>query len=156
MREVTIPPNWTYLVQCSSQRSATENIDLKDTWFSIDLDKYPVKTPCHEPIIALENSNKTLTPSQSESHAHEGTSSKGASDSEVDEHTSSEVVQNTSNLKNFHFVQKSFNAPSGIPYCEGDKGGKGSKILKMIYLASTGLRRYARLANKPPKKRFIG
>ena len=38
MREVTIPPTWTYLVQHSSQSYALENIDLKNTWFTPDLD----------------------------------------------------------------------------------------------------------------------
>ena len=36
-----------------------------------------------------------------------------------------------------------------MPYCEVEKG---SKIPKMIDLVSTGLRRYARLDNKPRQK----
>ena len=34
MREGTIPPNWTDLVQRSSQSVTTENIELKNTWFT--------------------------------------------------------------------------------------------------------------------------
>ena len=34
MREGTIPPNWTDLVQRSSQSGTTENIELKNTWFT--------------------------------------------------------------------------------------------------------------------------
>ena len=37
MREVTILPNWTELVQRSSQRGAYENINLNDTFFTTDL-----------------------------------------------------------------------------------------------------------------------
>ena len=39
--------------------------------------------------------------------------------------------------------------PSGMTYREGEKG---SKMPKMIDLASTGLRRSSRLANKPKQK----
>ena len=38
IREGTVPPNWTDLVQCSSQISATENIYDRDTWFTTDLE----------------------------------------------------------------------------------------------------------------------
>ena len=39
-----------------------------------------------------------------------------------------------------------------MPSLEGDKGPEVSKMPQMIYLASTGLRRYDRLANKPKQK----
>ena len=45
MREVTIPQNWTYLVQNTSQNSALDNIDLTYTWFTPDLEEEPRKTP---------------------------------------------------------------------------------------------------------------
>ena len=39
-----------------------------------------------------------------------------------------------------------------MPYREGDNGGKGSNIHKMVDLKSTGLRRYSRLGDKPKQK----
>ena len=48
MREITIPPNWSYFVQLISQIGAPENIDLKDTWFTTDIEEYPGKTPSHK------------------------------------------------------------------------------------------------------------
>ena len=61
MREGNIPPNWTDLVQQSSQRGVTDNIDLKGTWFTTDFEEYNSKTPSHKLIIATENNNKMLT-----------------------------------------------------------------------------------------------
>ena len=52
MREVTIPPNWTDIVQHSSQSGAPENIDLKDTWLTPDLEESPRETPNHVPRVA--------------------------------------------------------------------------------------------------------
>ena len=52
IREGTIPPNWTDLVQHSSKSGAPENIELKDTWFTPDLEEDPRKTPTHVPIVA--------------------------------------------------------------------------------------------------------
>ena len=40
MREGTIPPNWTDLVQRSSRSGAPENIDYEYTWFTPDIEKY--------------------------------------------------------------------------------------------------------------------
>ena len=68
MREGTIPPNFTDLVQRSSQSVAPENISLKDTWFKPDPGEDPSKTPIHEPSVAPENNNKTLAPLHSEPH----------------------------------------------------------------------------------------
>ena len=65
------------------------------------------------------------------------------------ENPASEGVQIKNNLKKIHFAQQSSNTPSGVPYQEGDKG---SKIPNIIDLVSTGLRRAARLANKPKQK----
>ena len=47
------------------------------------------------------------------------------------------------------FDQQSSNLPSGVPYCEGEKG---SKMSKMINLASTGHRRSESLSNKTRQK----
>ena len=52
MREGTIPPNFTYLVQHSSQNGIPENVELKDTWFNPDLEQYPSKNPTHVLIVA--------------------------------------------------------------------------------------------------------
>ena len=41
IREGTIPPNWTDLVQHSSQSGAPDNIDPKDAWFTPDLEEDP-------------------------------------------------------------------------------------------------------------------
>ena len=38
MREFKITPNWTDLVKHISQSDEMDNIDLKDTWFTPDLD----------------------------------------------------------------------------------------------------------------------
>ena len=60
MREVTIPPNWTDILQRSSQSGATENIDLKDTWFTPDLEEDHRETPTHVPRVTPEN-NRNMT-----------------------------------------------------------------------------------------------
>ena len=63
MRECTILQNCTYLVQHSAQSSATENIDLKDTWFTPDIEEYPRETPSHDPSVDPENNDKMITSS---------------------------------------------------------------------------------------------
>ena len=68
MREGTIPPNFTDLVQHISQRVAPDNIELKDTWFDPDLEVDPSETPSHEPSIAPENHNNMLMLLQSVPH----------------------------------------------------------------------------------------
>ena len=55
MREGKIHPNWTGLVQRSSQSVAPENIDLKDNWFIPDIEEYPRETTSHNPSVAPEN-----------------------------------------------------------------------------------------------------
>ena len=138
-------------MQLSSQSSALENIDLKDNWFTPDLEEDPRKTPSHKMIVAPGNNNKIITSSQSEPHVQEIPTSKGASVSEVHERPASKGFRNTSNLKSF-FSQQSSNTPSGIKYRKGDKVEKGSKLTNIIYLTSYGLRRSSRLANKPKSK----
>ena len=43
IREVKIPPKWIDLVQCRSQSGAPENIDLRDTLSTPDLEEYTRK-----------------------------------------------------------------------------------------------------------------
>ena len=66
MRESTIPPNCTDIMQRIPKRGEPENIYFKDTWFTTDLEEYPSKPPSHDPGVAPENNNKTLTWYQSE------------------------------------------------------------------------------------------
>ena len=51
MREGTIPPNWTYLVQRRSESGAPDNNDLKDTWFTPYIEEYPRETPTQVPKV---------------------------------------------------------------------------------------------------------
>ena len=64
-REDTILPNWTYLVHRNSQSGEMDNIDLKDTWFTTDLEEDPSETPTNVPIVAPENNINMITSSQS-------------------------------------------------------------------------------------------
>ena len=76
-------------MQGSSHSNIPENIDLKDTWFTPDLEEDPRETLSHEPSVAKENNNKMLTLSHSVLHVqysaareeayeeHGSTSSKG-------------------------------------------------------------------------------
>ena len=94
MREVKIPPSWTYIVHCISQSFKPYNVDLKDTWFTPDLEKDTNKTPSHDPSVSSENNNKILTPPQFEPHLQESLARKGASASEVHERPAFGGVQN--------------------------------------------------------------
>ena len=60
MREGKITPNWTYLVQSSSQSVVLENIDFKDTWFNPDLEEDTIKNSGHVPRVAPDNNRNTL------------------------------------------------------------------------------------------------
>ena len=71
MREGTIYLNWTDLVQIFSQRGATDNIDLNNTWFTPYLEDHPIKNPRQRLSVAPENNNNTFTLSQSKPHIHE-------------------------------------------------------------------------------------
>ena len=82
-----------------------DNIDLRDNWFTPDLEEDTRETPSHEPSIAPENNNKTLTSPQSEPHVQEIPDSKRDSESEVIECLVSAGVRNTSNLNNVGFYQ---------------------------------------------------
>ena len=102
-REDTIPPHWTDIVKCISQSGAPENIELKDTWFTPDLEEDPSEIPSHEPSIAILNNNKVFTLSQYEPHVQEIISIEGAY--EVQERQASDRVRHVSNLKAFSFNQ---------------------------------------------------
>ena len=99
MREGKIPLNWTNCVQLRSQISSSKNIDLKDTWFTPDLDEDPSKTSNQEPSVAPENSNNTITLSQSVPHLQERTASEGTPISEVIDRPASEGVQKHNKFK---------------------------------------------------------
>ena len=58
MSEGKIHPNFTDLVQLSSQSGTPEIIDLKDACFTPDIEEVPRKTPRHELIIVLKAENK--------------------------------------------------------------------------------------------------
>ena len=45
-------------MQLRSQISSSNNIDLKDTWFTPDLEEDPTKTPINDPIITPDNKNQ--------------------------------------------------------------------------------------------------
>ena len=101
MREGRIPPIWTDIVQRISQSGAQENIDLKDTWFTTDIEEDPIENPTHIPRVTPEIPV-----------------SKGASVSEVIKHPASKGVQNTSNLPKVCFSQQSSNVTISMPYIE--------------------------------------
>ena len=91
-------------MQRISQSGTQDNIDLKDTWFTPDLEEYPIENPTHVLRFTPESPVR-----------------EGESVSEVIKHPVSKGAQNTSNLLKVCFAQQSFNMPSGMPYCEGEK-----------------------------------
>ena len=78
--EVAITPNWTDLVQRSSHSGAPDNIDIKYNWFTPDPEEYPSDTPSHDPSVAPDNNNKTLTSFHSGPHVQYIPSRKGSSE----------------------------------------------------------------------------
>ena len=90
MREVTIPPNWKYILQLISQSGVLDNIYLKDTWFTPDLEENPRNPPSQKPSVDPENNNKMLPLPQYEPHVQKITDSKGASAYGVRERKDSE------------------------------------------------------------------
>ena len=52
MRYGTIPPNWKDLVQRISKSGASDNIELKDTWFTPYIEEDQIETPTHITIFA--------------------------------------------------------------------------------------------------------
>ena len=71
IREGTIPPNWTDIVQHSSQSGAPENIDLKDTWSTTNIEEDSSETQIHEQNVAPENNNKMVMLSHSKPHVEQ-------------------------------------------------------------------------------------
>ena len=65
MREGTIHTKWTYLVQRSSQSVTPENIDVKDTLSTPDIEEDPSEKTTNAPRVALENNRIMITLSQS-------------------------------------------------------------------------------------------
>ena len=55
MREDTLPPNCTYLVQQSTQSGTPDNIDLEDAWFIPDIEEDLSETKTHVLGVQLEN-----------------------------------------------------------------------------------------------------
>ena len=70
-REVTIPPNWTDLLQRSSQIYTPEIIVLEDTWFTPDLEEDTSETPRHKPVAVpnAKNKNKMIASSPCEPYS---------------------------------------------------------------------------------------
>ena len=77
MREGTIPPNWTDILQRISQSGAPYNIDLTDNWFSPNIEEDTRKNPSQETSIAPDNNNKMLTSQQPKPHVQESPFSEG-------------------------------------------------------------------------------
>ena len=79
MREGTITPNYTDLVQRSLQIGAPQNIELRETWFTPYLEEDPSENPNNEPRVFPENNRNTLTALQYEPQVKESTVSEGES-----------------------------------------------------------------------------
>ena len=126
MREGKILPNWKYLVQRISQSGSQENIDLKDTWFTPDLEEDPRKPPSQELSVAPENNNKTITSPRSKTHAQESPDSKGSPIYEVIECTASKGVRNTSNKKKFVPLNNNPTRPVGYHLAREKKNFKST------------------------------
>ena len=83
MREGTITPNWTYLVQCISQIGAPDNIDLKQNCLTTNIEEDTSYTTSDEPIVSPNNNNIILTLLQPIMNEQEIPSSEGSPVSEV-------------------------------------------------------------------------
>ena len=103
-------------------------------------------------IVATDNYNKPITSLQSGPHLHGGQVINEVPTYALHKNKFSKGVRNTSKLKKVGFTQQPYNTTSGIPYYEGDKGDKESKMPSMISLESPGLRISARLTIKPKQK----
>ena len=76
-------------MQRSAQSSATDNIELKYTWFAQYLEEGAVNTSRKESIAVLttDNKNNTLASSKPKMYAQEGMQSKIARASNSHKHT---------------------------------------------------------------------
>ena len=72
IREGKIPPIWKYFVQIISKRVAPDNIDLKDTWFTPDIEEDIRKNLRNEARVYPENKINMITLSPSQTNIHEG------------------------------------------------------------------------------------
>ena len=79
-------------MQHISQIVAPENIDLKNTWFTPDLEKDPRKALTHMPRVTPETNINIITLSKTVQQVPKSPVSKGASVSEVIKRPGSEVV----------------------------------------------------------------
>ena len=61
MREGIIQINCTDIVQHGSQSGSPDNIGLKDTWLTSYIQEDRSDTLSHDPSVAPENNNNTLT-----------------------------------------------------------------------------------------------
>ena len=104
MRENKIPPNWTDLVQRISQSFEPDHIYLKDTWFTIDIEKYPRETPIHMLIVPPKNNKNMITSSHPIQQVQDSMVSEGASVSKVIDRPVSEGVQKISNVPTDSFL----------------------------------------------------
>ena len=95
MREGTIPPNLTDLVQLRSQSTAPDNIYLKNTWFTPYLEEDTSENLIHDPNISMNTNKNMLIPSQLVPHVQEITTREGSPISEVIKCPSFEGFQNT-------------------------------------------------------------
>ena len=70
--DLTVPPNWTQLVQNSSELVTTEQYDLTKTWFEGQDDPTADTTLQPQDDDALSNIQGTINRSQAETFSSEG------------------------------------------------------------------------------------
>ena len=61
MRQGTIPPNWTDIVQLITKNDTPDNIEIKDNRFNPTLEEDPRKNTRHEPIVTPDNKINRFT-----------------------------------------------------------------------------------------------
>ena len=103
VKEGTIPPNWTYIVQHISKSGAPYNIDLNDTWINPDIEEDTIETLIHKPNVSPENKNSMLILLQSEPQVYESPPRNGSPTSKLHKLTISEGVSNTPKIKEIGF-----------------------------------------------------
>ena len=79
-------------MQCFSQSGATDNIDLKDTWFTTDIEEHPRETPIQKTSIPPENNNQ---PQSKPAHTKIIPVGEGVLTSELNEHPVSGEIGST-------------------------------------------------------------
>ena len=96
-------------MQLISKIGSPENIDLKDTWFTPNIEEDTRKNPRHEPIIARENKKQH----QSKLYVQESPENKGEYASALHERLVSEGVRNTPQFKKSGFLNNHPMRPVG-------------------------------------------